>query len=365
MFQTREYLRWHQAVGTKTFYKEFFHNETIDVADERDFQIDDEKEFENVRQVDAKVAAIIIKLKIGNVLYVPYGPTINPLLLKEEQGVVINKVLSYLKKIAIKENCVFVRMENFNNENMENKFFSGEMNRTYTPSKNIFSMFSSNLHLPNKKTFAKEGIFQPRVEWWLGLNDTEENIYNNFHKDHRYSIRRAQKENIEVEIVDKNLESYFEEFWKLMKITSDRDGFSLYDKEYYQAIFSGVLYAGVRKFLVFTKYTGSTGGKYLSVALVVGDDKVANLLYAGSVTEKRELGFNHLMQWEAIKHAKKLGFEIYNFGGIYENGYGKPGLQGVTNFKKRFGGFPKFHGDFLDMPIKKFRYFIYILRKLI
>jgi lipid II:glycine glycyltransferase (peptidoglycan interpeptide bridge formation enzyme) len=232
--------------------------------------------------------------------------------------------------------------------------------------KNTFFMFR-----PYKKSFAKEGIFQPRIEWWLDLSDTEENIYNNFHKDHRYSIRRAEKEGIEVEIVNlgKDLssydrEKYFAEFWKLMRETGERDRFHLYDQEYYKAIFTNPTSQHSLR-LVFTKTSDSTGGKkYLSVALVVISGKVANLVFAGSVSERRELGFNHLMQWEAIKESKKHGCEIYNFGGIYENGYGKKSLEGVTKFKKKFGGYAHFHGNFIDLPIKNIKYMAYLLYKI-
>ncbi len=307
--QTKEYLNWHEAVGEKTFYKEF-------------------------DQVTC--ASTIIDLRVGKILYVPYGPVFLKALLEGKGWEETKKeIISYLYDLAKKENCVFVRLEDKNN------FFK---NTKY-------------LVKPPKKTFAKEGIFQPRVEWWLQLFETEENIYNNFHKDHRYSVRRAQKENIKVEIVKENLEIHFEIFWKLLKETGERDGFSLYDKKYYQAIFKN----SENKFLVFTK----DSEKYLSVALVVINNKVANLVFAGSATEGREKGFNHLMQWEAIKTAKEVGCEFYNFGGIYENGYGKPGLQGVTNFKKRFGGFVKFHGDFIDIPIKKLKYFLYLLYKMV
>ena len=153
-----------------------------------------------------------------------------------------------------------------------------------------------------------------------------------------------------------------------MQVTSARDEFSLYNENYYKQIFKSgneVHEHELKKFLVFTKL----GGEYLSVALIVAKDKVANLVFAGSVSERREFGFNHLMQWSAILEAKKHACEIYNFGGISENidgrNYGKRSLIGVTNFKKKFGGYAKFHGNFLDIPVQKFRYYIYIFRKML
>lgn len=317
--QTKEYLSWHEAVGEKTFYKEF---DSFDCA------------------------SLIIDLRIGKVLYVPYGPAHTT-----------PEVLEYLTQLAKKENCVFVRLEDGSDKKL---WLFGEMNRTYTPPiQNFFS--SPSLVQPPKKSFAKEGIFQPRVEWWLDLKEREENIYNNFHKDHRYSIRRAEREGVEVEIVESDFEQHFSTFWNMIKETSERDGFLLHEENYYKAIFTNPAPDGMKKFLIFTK----KDSQHLSTALVVINDKVANLVFAGSISEKRELGFNHLMQWEAIKKSKEMGLDYYNFGGIHHNGYGKPGLKGVTNFKMRFGGLVKFHGDFIDIPLKKFRYFLYIFRKML
>lgn len=349
--QTREYLSWHQALGEKTFYKEFF-----DRGKEGD------KEGGGVaapQQTLAIVASLVINLRIGKVLYVPYGPYLSSFFYSqdlERTNILEKQVLSYLYELAKEEGCVFVRLENFNN----------------LPSFRLKETLLS--FTPPKKTFAKEGIFQPRMEWWLDLKLPEGTMYDNFHKDHRYSIRRAQKENILFEIVDLDQslsfdepkkEKYFREFMNLMKITGERDDFKLYEEGYYRAFFRDCPDSRIKKFLIFTKQVSQAEEtNYLSVALVVFFDKIANLVFAGSVTEGREKGLNHLMQWEAIKYAKRLGAEVYNFGGIYENGYGRSSLQGVTSFKKKFNGYAKFHGDFLDLPVKKIKYFFYILKKI-
>lgn len=374
--QTKEYLNWHKGVGTKTFYKEFFVEEKIDTAEDRDFQIDSESEFVEEKKLLAICASLVINLRIGKVLYVPYGPVIF-----DENGEDLRKeIIKYLTNLAKKEGCFFVRMENIseNKKTNEDDFedrkkaaekFAGSSQATSSGQKNHLHLFK--LYKPKKKVFAKEGIFQPRMEWWLDLREGEEELFNRIHKDHRYSIRRAEKENIKIEIVTEDLEKYFESFWKLLKETGERDGFILHDEKYYKEIFNPKA-INLEKFLVFSKlntppnlpFAVEEDSPYLSVALVVISDKIANLVFAGSVSQKRELGFNHLMQWEAIKMSKSLSCEIYNFGGITEDGYGKQSLEGVTKFKKKFGGFMKFHGGFVDIPIKKLRYFLYILRKM-
>lgn len=365
--QTKEYLSWHEAVGHKTFYKEFYEYENIDSGEEIEFQISDlgdrEKEIEKKKKVLAICASVIIETRVGNILYVPYGPAlISPFDKGGLRGVlsIEDEIQNYLYNLAKKENCFFVRFENFihgdkmeKNFSLAGQFYGRNFSPFLSPGKSVFQA--------PIKTFAKEGIFQPRVEWWLDLAESEENIYNNFHKDHRYSIRRAEKENIQVEIVSENLENYFSIFWQLLSTTSERDEFSLYSENYYKQILTLGKAGELEKFLVFTKIQG----EYVSAALIVISGEVANLVFAGSQNEKRELGFNHLMQWEAIKESKKRGCKIYNFGGITDGVYGKNGLVGVTKFKQRFGGYKKFHGNFVDLPVKKFLYFLYIFRKML
>jgi lipid II:glycine glycyltransferase (peptidoglycan interpeptide bridge formation enzyme) len=67
----------------------------------------------------------------------------------------------------------------------------------------------------------------------------------------------------------------------------------------------------------------------------------------------------------AVLQGKKYLAEVFNFGGITEGGYGRTSLEGVTNFKKQFGGGTKFHGGFFDYPIDAAKYFLYVIKKMI
>jgi lipid II:glycine glycyltransferase (peptidoglycan interpeptide bridge formation enzyme) len=46
----------------------------------------------------------------------------------------------------------------------------------------------------------------------------------------------------------------------------------------------------------------------------------------------------HLLQWQAIKDANEQGFEIYDFWGVAPKDGSKPNWEGITRFKKGFGG---------------------------
>ena len=42
-----------------------------------------------------------------------------------------------------------------------------------------------------------------------------------------------------------------------------------------------------------------------------------------------------------------------------------PSFEGVTNFKKQFGGREQFNGYFYDLPLQKLKYFLYLMYKMI
>ncbi len=318
--QTKEYLAAHETVETKTFYKEFF------LGQER----------------VAVVACVVLSLRIGKVLYCPYGPAflvVPSLELK-------NEIIKTLQTWAKQENCVFVRIEDENNFLLKTKYLVN----------------------PPAKTFVNEGVFQPRVEWWLEISKTEREILEGMHKDHRYSMRRTEKELekkvADIVIVNENLQEHFETFYELMQETGERNGFGVYEKKYYEKVFKNIDEKKVDGFLAVVKIDNQVTG----VSLVILKDKVANFVYGASSDYKRELGANIYLQYKCILESKKLGATVYNFGGITDsvngNVYGKKSLESLTKYKKRYGGNVKFHGNFLDIPIKKLKYYLYITRKL-
>jgi lipid II:glycine glycyltransferase (peptidoglycan interpeptide bridge formation enzyme) len=73
----------------------------------------------------------------------------------------------------------------------------------------------------------------------------------------------------------------------------------------------------------------------------------------------------YLAQWKAITHAKKIGCVDYDFGGIANDNKMYKGWEGLTAFKKKFGGREVRHSDFFDVVVQPFWYHLYNLRKLL
>ena len=100
----------------------------------------------------------------------------------------------------------------------------------------------------------------------------------------------------------------------------------------------------------------------IDVIIVYGN--TANYVYGSGSDELRTSGTSFAAQWAALQQAKKIGCRNYNFGGIVVEGI-YSGWEGLTRFKKRFGGYEVNHSDFYDLVAKPFWYWLYNLRKLL
>lgn len=263
--------------------------------------------------------------------YIPYGPVIK---------VFSEDFFAYLKKelelIAKKEGCFSVRLD-------------------FTPLFPNDTLFKFFIKAPLYTYHS--AYFQPRVEWFLGLEKSENDLLIAMHEKTRYSIRLAERKGITAEIITEDFEEYFEIFYKLMMETAKRNGFSLHPKNYYQNIFQNL---PPNSYLSIAKYKE----KVLCVYLVVIYGKVANYIYGGSSAEERNRMPTYLTHWKAIVHAKRIHCAYYNFGGVEEqNNLLNKGMITLTLYKRKFGGKEIVHSDFFDVVASPFWYWLYNFRK--
>jgi lipid II:glycine glycyltransferase (peptidoglycan interpeptide bridge formation enzyme) len=266
-------------------------------------------------------------------LYIPYGPVT-----KDFSDDFFAYIRQELKKIAKTENVVFVRLD-FTPpipNNTLSKFFTKAPFYTY-----------------------HSAYFQPRTEWFLRLEKSENEILMEMHEKTRYSIRLADKKEITAEIITEDFEKYFEVFYELMAGTAERNRFSLHKKDYYKNIFNNL--SKTNSYLSIAKY----GKKVLAVDMIIVFGGIANYVFGGSGNEERNRMPTYSAQWKAICHAKHLGCHYYNFGGIATDDKIYKGWDGLTLFKKKFGGEKVVHSDFFDVVVNSFWYHLYNFRKLI
>ncbi len=268
-----------------------------------------------------------------NLLYIPHSPVLKETSLDNE---FLKIFLDKLSEIAKEEDAIFVRFDFFPfvKHNIFNKYFKK------VP---IYAYYSS--------------YFQPKFEWYINLTKTEDQLFSEMHQKTRYNIRLAEKKGVKIEIVKDDFKKYFEEFYMLLKETAKRDNFGLHPKIYYQNIFETL--TANNAFLVIARYDNNI----LLVNLVLLYGRVAYFVFGGSSGKFKNLMFSHLAQWEAIKEAKTQGMAIYNLGGVQGSDKGYENYEGISGFKKRFGGEIFEYSDSYDIVLKSFWYNLYNLRK--
>ncbi|MFA5754119.1 MAG: peptidoglycan bridge formation glycyltransferase FemA/FemB family protein [Patescibacteria group bacterium] len=163
---------------------------------------------------------------------------------------------------------------------------------------------------------------QPKQSLLIDLTQPEDVILAAMHQKTRYNIRLAQKKGLTVE--EGGAED-FPEFWRLMSLTGERDGFRLHDAAHYQNLLTGT--SLVKLYLV--RYEG----KNIAAGLFCFWEDKATYLHGASDNESRNLMAPYLLQWEMMRRAKAAGYKYYDFFGIDEKKW-----PGVTRFKLGFGG---------------------------
>ena len=176
--------------------------------------------------------------------YIPYGPVI-----KDFSEDFFANLKQELKRISKTEKVVFVRLD----------FAPPVSNNTLSKSftKAPFYTYHS-------------AYFQPRAEWFLGLEKSENELLVAMHEKTRYSIRLAERKGITAEIITEDFEKYFEIFYELMAETAKRNGFSLHQKSYYENIFQTL--HKTNSYLSIAR----RDQKILAIDLIIGFGKIAN-----------------------------------------------------------------------------------------
>lgn len=264
-------------------------------------------------------------------IYIPYGP-----ITKDTSDEFFIFLKKELRRITQEEHAVFTRIDV----------------TPLVPNKTLGTFFTAARHYTYQSP-----CFQPRTEWFLPIEKSEEEIFADMHKKNRYAINVAERKEIVGEIITENFMDYFDTFYTLLEETASRNHFHLHEKSYYQYIFEN---PPKDAFLSVAKFENTI----LAVGLTVVFGKTANYIFAGSCDQERERMPSYAVQWHAIRHAKSLGCSFYNFGGITTEDEKIKDWNGLTRFKKRFGGGAVRHSDFFDVVVEPFWYVLYNTRKL-
>ena len=272
-------------------------------------------------------AALVEKISArrGTFLYIPHGPLLKNIEYRM-QNIGLRQLADFLKNLAKKEHCSFVRISPLLLKNSENEKMFKDLRFRKAP-----------MHM------------HAELMWLLDVLPSEEELLRNMRKTTRYEIRRAEKEG--VQIMHGASAEYREAFSVLYRETADRQRFHAFSKEYLEAELEA--FKNDNQIEIFlAKYNDA----YVSGAMVIFYGDSAFYHQGASSSTYPKVPAPYLLQWEIIKEAKKRGLQFYNFWGISPENESRHPWAGLSLFKKGFGGFAEEYVPARDLIINPVLY---------
>ena len=247
-------------------------------------------------------------------------------------------ILNKLKEIAKEEGCAFIRMAPLLARNEENKKLFQKMGFGVSP-------MHANAY---------------EATWKLDLAPSEEELLKNMRKSTRYLIHQAEK-NSDLTIIKSNQVADVELYQKLNLKVAKHQRFTPFPS------------ASVKNELdIFNKdgeallFFGKYKEEVVASALVIFWSGIGFYHQAALDPKYHKVPIAYLLQWEAIKEAKKRGCKLYDFWGYVDPKSRHP-WAGPTLFKMGFGGKAYEYVRTQDLPLSKKYWLTYgfeVLRKI-
>lgn len=279
-----------------------------------------------------KAVCLVIKVqaKRGSFLFIPHGPIFESGLVAPESNPdnqkILQKILKYLvdylSQNTIGNDCSFFRIAPILSRNEINQSLFKDLGLREAP-----------IHIHSE------------LSWILNIAEPEETILSKMRKTTRYLIRQAQNSPILIKRSFNPIE--LKEFYNIYQETEKRHHFVAFNLDYLE-----------KEFSAFSKDKGSSiylayyKNKLLSSAVIIKYGKSGFYHHGASTNQYPKIPASYILHWEVIRDLKKEGFTFYNFWGIAPEDKPNHPWQGITLFKKGFGGHQKEYLHTKDYPLK-------------
>jgi len=191
-----------------------------------------------------------------------------------------------------------------------------------------------------------------RWEFLIDLDMSEEELWQKINKKKGRKVRRAQKANLQVKIVDQ-----LDQVMKFRKIALetqerklDKDVFlTVGDEDQYEHLKNNIIDAGIGRLYLAYDGTQPVAGIFL-----VCYNKQAFYMLSAANEIGLQTAATDLIIWESIKDCIKEGYKIYSLGGLSESELRGHPLEGsgLYQFKKGFSAdvYPCYKGILILRP---------------
>ena len=267
--------------------------------------------------------ALVVKVKAkrGTFLLLPHGPIIK-YQASNIKHQVLSELIEKLKEIAKEEKASFIRIASIWERNEENREIFKNLGFREAP-----------IHV------------HPELTLVLDIRLSEEKLLMQMRKTTRYLIRQGIK-NKDLKIFQSQDLKDLEIFNRLYQATVKRHQFIPFSLNYLKNEFLSFLPDNQ-----ISLFIGKYKDEVLASAIVIFWGGIAFYHQGASLLKYPKIPASYLLQWKAIKEAKKRGCHLYNFWGIVPTDEKSHPWAGLSLFKKGFGGQEKKYVKTQDLPL--------------
>lgn len=245
-------------------------------------------------------------------------------------------ILETLATLGKKKNAIFIQLE------------------PNILSNNVTMQQCNNLRTSHHPLFTK-------YTFVLDLAKSEEELLKSMHSKTRYNMRLAQKHGVVIK--EDNSKEAFEEYIRLSKETTERQGFFAHNERYHRMMWKTLrppAGGSDQGKPIAHLWTASYQGKTLVAWIVFVWNDTIYYPYGSSSREHRDVMAPNLLLWEIVLWAKKQGLKYFDlWGALGPNPNVKDPWYGFHRFKEGYQpNLVEFVGSY-DLVINSFLYFIY------
>ena len=273
---------------------------------------------------EVQAAAMVLKraARIGrfapglSVLYIPRGP-----LLDWNNSNLSGQVLSDLQRLAHKERAIFIKVDPFVALGLG---IPGEEG-----SQDCQEGLALQTELARRGWLFSNEQIQFRNTAVLDLGGDEDAWLGRMKPKARYNLRLAQRKGVRVRRAD---HTDFDQLFRMYAETAVRDGFTIREASYYQAVWEIFTQTGMCIPLL-----AEVENQVVAGLMLFAFADTAWYMYGMSREIHREKMPNYLLQWEAMRAAKEMGAKRYDLWGAPDKFDESDGMWGVFRFKEGLG----------------------------
>ncbi len=292
-------------------------------------------------------AALVLKRSISisgirlpfSVLYVPKGP----LLSDWSDAGLRHQIIDDLSVLARKNRSISVKID----PDVITGY--GEPGTPSTRELALGKEVEGHLHDNGWKSSKEQVQFRNTV--LVDLKQTEDAILAGMKQKTRYNIRLAARKGV---VIRRGGLEDLEMLYQMYAETALRDNFIIREREYYLKAWRIFMDSQMAQPLI-----AQVDSKPVAALILFMFSGKAWYLHGMSSEAHREKMPNHLLQWEAIRHAKSSGCTFYDLWGAPDRFDENDPMWGVYRFKEGFGGQVARTIGAWDKPVRPLLYQFY------